>query len=130
MIVVDASILAVALGDGGRDGDSARARLSGEQIAAPELIDLEVASVLRKQVAARSLTVARAKQALSDLLALSMQRAPHRPLLERCWELRDNFTVYDAAYVALAEALSVDLLTADKRIAKAPGLHCRVTTLA
>jgi predicted nucleic acid-binding protein len=55
-----------------------------------------------------------------------MERVPHRPLLPRCWELRDNFTVYDAAYVALAELLDVLFLTADTRIAEAPGPGCEI----
>jgi predicted nucleic acid-binding protein len=57
------------------------------------------------------------------------QRAPHRHLLRRCWELRDNLTVYDAAYTALAELLQTTLLTADKRLARAPGPHCDIETL-
>jgi predicted nucleic acid-binding protein len=68
--------------------------------------------------------------ALDDLLALPVERASHRPLLARCWELRDNLSVYDAAYVALAEALGTPLLTADARLAKAPGLKCAVEVLS
>jgi predicted nucleic acid-binding protein len=58
-----------------------------------------------------------------------MARAPHRPLLPRCWELRDNLTVYDAAYVALAERLDTTLLTADARLAGAPGPRCLIEVL-
>jgi predicted nucleic acid-binding protein len=58
-----------------------------------------------------------------------MQRAPHRPLLTRCWELRDNLTAYDAAYVALAEALESVLLTADAHLANAPGVTCPIEML-
>jgi predicted nucleic acid-binding protein len=129
VLVVDASVLAVALADDGRDGDKARARLRGEHLAAPELIDLEVASVLRRQFAAGHLDTRRAELALADLVDLPLRRAPHRPLLERCWELRGNLTVYDAAYVALAEALDCDLLTGDARVAKAPGPRCRIEVL-
>src|ERR1035441_4222389 len=57
------------------------------------------------------------------------QRAPHRPLLPRCWELRDNLTIYDAAYVALAEALHATLLTGDRRLARAPGPQCPIEIL-
>ncbi len=71
----------------------------------------------------------RAALALADLAALPLRRAPHRPLLIRCWELRDNLTVYDASYVALAEVLDVTLLTGDGRLARAPGLRCHVETL-
>lgn len=129
VLVVDASVLAVALADDGKDGDKARARLRGEQLAAPELIDLEVASVLRGRLAGGHLDVRRAELALADLVDLPVQRAPHRLLLTRCWELRANLTVSDAAYVALAEALDIDLLTGDVRLAKAPGPRCRIETL-
>ncbi len=72
----------------------------------------------------------RAKVALSDLAALPVRRISHRPLVERCWELRHAVTVYDAAYVALAEALEIPLLTADARLSRAPGLRCRVDLLS
>ncbi len=129
MIVVDASVLATALGDDGPDGDRARARLRGERLSAPELVDLEVASVMRRQVQGGEVDIRRAALALADLAALPLQRAPHRPLLARCWELRDNLTVYDASYVALAEALDVTLLTGDGRLARATGPRCRVEML-
>jgi predicted nucleic acid-binding protein len=129
VLVVDASVLVLALGDDGADGDVARARLRGEELAAPELLDLEVTSVLRKQRSLGALDDRRARLALSDLGALPLQRAPHLPLLSRCWELRENLTVYDAAYVALAELLQVDLLTADRRLAAAPGPRCGIEVL-
>ena len=129
MLVVDASVIATALADDGNDGDRARARLSGQHLAAPELLDLEVTSVLRGQMRSGALDARRAQLALTDLRALPLQRAPHLPLLARCWELRDNLTVYDAAYVALAEALDADLLTADQRLSKAPGPRCRIEVL-
>jgi predicted nucleic acid-binding protein len=129
VIVVDASVLATALGDDGPDGDRARARLRGERLSAPELVDLEVASVLRRQVQGGEVDIRRAALALADLAALPLRRAPHRPLLARCWELRDNLTVYDASYVALAEALDVTLLTGDGRLARAPSPRCRVEML-
>lgn len=129
MIVVDASVLVVALADDGGDGDAARARLRNEPLAAPELIDLEVGSVLRRQLAAGAIDERRARLAISDLVEIPMMRAPHRPLLPRCWELRDNLTIYDAAYVALAEELEWLLLTADARLAQAVGPRCQVEIL-
>jgi predicted nucleic acid-binding protein len=129
VLVVDASVIAVALADDGADGDRARARLRGESLAAPELVDLEVASVLRGQLRAGTLNRRRAELALTDLEAMPMQRAPHRPLLVRCWQLRENLTVYDAAYVALAEALDAVLLTGDRRLATAPGPQCRIEVI-
>lgn len=129
MLVVDASVLAVALADDGVDGDTARARLRGEDLAAPELLDLEVASVLRRQTMGGVIDARRADLALADLNAIPLQRAPHQPLLARAWELRENLTIYDAAYVSLAEALQVRLLTGDKRLARAPGPRCHIEVL-
>jgi predicted nucleic acid-binding protein len=129
VLVVDASVLVVALADDGADGDAARARLRGEELAAPELLDLEVTSVLRKQRSAGMTDDRRALLALTDLRALPIHRAAHPPLLSRCWELRDSLTVYDAADVALAELLQADLLTADGRVAAAPGLRCGIEVL-
>jgi predicted nucleic acid-binding protein len=129
VLVVDASALAPALADDGRDGDTARARLQGQSVVAPELIDLETTSVIRRQLHAGQLDARRAELALVDLVELPLRRVPHRPLVGRCWELRDNLSVYDAAYVALAELLDVVLLTADARLAKAPGIRCQLDVL-
>lgn len=125
MIVIDASVLATALGDDGVDGDRMRHALAGEELAAPQMIDLEVASVWRRTLKDER----RVALALSDLEDLPLARASHLPLLARCWELRRNLTPYDAAYVALAEALSAELLTADRRLARAPGLACAIRVL-
>jgi predicted nucleic acid-binding protein len=125
VIVVDASVLAPALGDDGEDGDLARARLHGESLTAPELIDLEVMAVWRRRLDDER----RARLALTDLAEIPLTRCPHAPLITRCWELRHNVSPHDAAYVALAEALEVPLLTADARLARASGLRCEVETL-
>jgi predicted nucleic acid-binding protein len=130
VIVVDASVLAPALADDDADGDLARERLRGEQLVTPELVDLEVVSTLRRAARAGRLGQERSGQALADLAALPLRRVPHLPLLARVWELRDNLTAYDAAYVALAEAVDVLLLTADGAWVKAAGIHCRVEVLA
>lgn len=129
MIVVDASVLAPALADDDSDGDLARERLRGERLAAPELIDLKVASTLRRALRAGRLDQRRSGQALVDLAALPVRRAPHLSLLPRIWELRDNLTAYDAAYVALAEALRATLLTADVALSRAAGVRCEVEIL-
>jgi len=126
VLVVDASVLVVALADDGPDGDHARVRLRGQQLAAPELLDVEVASVLRRQVRLGAVAPRRAELALADLAAAPVARAPHQPLLGRCWELRDNLTTYDATYVALAEALGVDFLTGDVRLANTTGPRCHI----
>jgi predicted nucleic acid-binding protein len=130
VIVVDASVLAVALCDDGTDGRRARGRLVGETLAAPELIDLEVVSVWRRLVAAKHMTARRATAAISDLEDLPLQRSAHRPLVARIWELRHVVTPYDAAYVALAEALNVVLVTADARLARAPGVRCEIEAIS
>jgi predicted nucleic acid-binding protein len=126
LIVVDASVLAPALADDGADGDRLRARLAAETLAAPALADLEVLSVLRKAALAARLDDRRSEQAVADLAALPLRRAPHLPLLPRIWELRENLTVYDGAYVALAEVLEAPLLTADERVAAAPNVRCEI----
>lgn len=130
MIVVDASVVAVALGDDGADGERARDRLTDDALAAPELIDLEAVSVWRRHVAAKLMTARRAALAVSDLENLPLRRSPHRPLLDRIWELRHSVTPYDAAYVALAETLDVVLVTADARLARASGIRCEIEAIA
>lgn len=129
MIVVDASVLAPAIADDGADGDRVRERLRGERLAAPELIDLEVVSTIRRAARGGRLDDRRSGQALADLAALPLHRVPHLPLLSRVWELRDNLTAYDAAYVALAEALDALLLTADGPMGRASGIRCEVEVL-
>lgn len=129
MIVVDASVLAPALGDDDADGDRARERLRGERLVAPELVNLEVVSVLRRAARAGRLEERRSAQALADLGALPLRRVSHLPLLPRVWELRDNLTAYDAAYVALAEVLGALLLTADGPLKRATGIRCEIEVL-
>lgn len=127
MIVADASaILEVLL-----QGESApliEARLidAGERIHAPALIDLEVAQVLRRYVTRGEMTPARARMALDVLRGFPMERHLHEPLMIRVWELRENLTAYDAAYVALAEGLRATLVTCDARLAQAPGVRATV----
>lgn len=130
MIVVDASVVVTALADDGPDGDRTRDRLRGERMAAPQVIDLEVTSAWRRLTSSGHLDDRRARLAITDLLALRLQRVPHAPLLRRCWELRASLTIYDAAYVALAEVLDTPLLTADRRLADAPGPRCPIEVIA
>jgi predicted nucleic acid-binding protein len=130
VIVVDASVLAVALGDDGTYGSAARRRLANETLAAPEIVDLEVVSVWRRLVAAKQMTARRAGAAVIDLRDLPLRRAPHRPLLDRIWELRHSVTSYDAAYVALAEALNAVLITADAKLARAPRTKCEIEVVS
>jgi predicted nucleic acid-binding protein len=97
---------------------------------APHLLDLEVAQVLRRYLAAGLITAARADHALEDLGDLPLTRYPHHPLLGRIWDLRNNLTAYDAAYVALSEALDAPLLTCDRKMASAAGLYAKVEVVA
>jgi predicted nucleic acid-binding protein len=130
MIVVDASVVVTSLADDSDDGDRVRGRLRGERLVAPHLIDLEVVSAWRRLAAAGQLDDRRVALAMTDLNALRIERAPHQPLVRRCWELRENLTVYDASYVALAEAIDAVLLTGDRRLAEAPGVRCSVEVMS
>jgi predicted nucleic acid-binding protein len=97
-----------------------------ESLHAPHVIDLEIASALRRVVAERRIHEARGLVALRDLAELPLTRYPAGPMLERIWELRPTLTTYDAAYVALAEALEVPLLTTDERLARSHGHHAEI----
>jgi predicted nucleic acid-binding protein len=92
-------------------------------------VDLEVLAVLRRRLAAGDLDNRRAELALRDLEDLPIVRYPHLPFARRAWELRANLTPYDAVYVALAEVLECSLVTADRRLAAAAGVRCRVEVL-
>ena len=120
MIVIDAS----ALTDFLIGRTSAIAAVSGEfaghehtGLHAPELVEPETLSALRRMARSGALTDARASAALADLAALRLVRYPHAPLRDRVWALRHNLTAYDATYLALAEALDATLLTADRGLA-------------
>jgi predicted nucleic acid-binding protein len=119
-----------ALTEEGHAGDTARRRLRRDYLVAPEIVELEVASALRRQVSAGVVDARSAGIALRHLHGLPMRKAAHRPLLGRIWELRDTVTPYDAAYVALAELMGVTLVTADARLARAPGIDCKVEVLS
>lgn len=93
---------------------------------APHLLDIEVAQVVRRYAANGEIDAERGRSALEDLADLPLRRYPHDFLLSRVWDLRDNFTAYDAMYVALAEVLDAPLLTRDKRLAASPGHRARI----
>ena len=125
MVVIDASVLV----DGLLVVGAARARLASDNLQAPELIDVELLSVLRRLVLADQLPEGHALQALATANRLGLRRHPSRSLWPRAWELRSNLSAYDALYVALAEQLNSPLLTADARLARAPGLRCPIEVL-
>jgi predicted nucleic acid-binding protein len=93
---------------------------------APHLIDVEVAHALRRYAISGQIDAERGHAALAILADLPLNRYPHRFLLPRIWDLRNNLTAYDAVYVALAETLEVPLLTRDRRLAGAAGHHARI----
>ncbi len=128
-MVVDASVIAPALADDGPDGDRVCERLRGEHLIAPELLDLEVVSVIRKALLVGNIAERKALLAIKDLVDIPIKRVSHRSLLPRVWEVHQYITTYDAVYIALAEALNVALATADARPAKAPQLQCVVEYL-
>lgn len=125
MIVVDASAAVSALLSEG----PARRTLAAEQIHVPHLIDSEVSSGLRRRVAARKMTPDAGWTTLDTWRSLGMTRYPMFSVLDRVWQLRDNLSAYDAAYVALAELLDCALLTADGRLSRAPGTRCPITVV-
>ena len=125
MIVVDASAALTSLLNDG----PARAAFGRERLHAPYLLDSEVASGLRRRVLAGQLGAADGWNALNTMRRLGMTRYPAHTLAERVWQLRENLSAYDATYVALAEALGCDLLTADARLTRSPGIRCSVTVV-
>jgi predicted nucleic acid-binding protein len=130
VIVLDASaVLELLLST--RAGARVAARLaeSSESLHAPHLLDLEVAQVLRRAEATGALSARRSRAAIQDLADLDLQRYPHDVLLPRVWDLRRNVTAYDAAYLALAEALGAPVVTFDARLARAPGHRATVELL-
>ena len=111
MIVVDASaMIELLLRAPAAAAVDARLFEPGETLHAPHLLDVEVAQVVRRYVANGDIDADRGREALDDLAALRLRRYPNDLLLPRIWALRHNLTAYDAAYVALAEALDAPLL--------------------
>lgn len=130
MIVIDASVLANVVGDDGSDGQRARlAFRNAGDVAAPDLADVETVAVLRKRWIAGTVSDERFAAAVDDLGQLDIDRYPALRFMRRAYELRANVTAYDSAYVALAEVLGCELLTADKRLASAPGPRCVIRVL-
>jgi predicted nucleic acid-binding protein len=133
MLVVDASaVTELLLGRPAAEGVASALREHDFHLHAPHLVDVDVLSALRRVVAAGDASPARAAAAVDDLIDLPIHRYAHEALVSRIWELRDNFSAYDAAYLALAEVLVDDgapLLTADTRLARAASEHTGVEIL-
>ncbi len=126
MVVIDSSALVEYLIGTDTISERVRARCARERLAAPYAADLECVSSIRGMVLGKKLPADEGKRALRSLNALKLRRYAHKPLLPRIWELRDNMWPYDAAYVALAERLGVELVTTDGKFARTPGLRCVV----
>jgi predicted nucleic acid-binding protein len=127
VIVVDACVISDALVDDGPVGASARSALTADpHWAAPAHLLVEVVSVIRGRALAGKLGQARAREAIGTLPTLVIDQVAAADLVERIWQLRDNLSAYDAAYVAAAELLRCPLLTGDARLAKAPGVRCEI----
>jgi predicted nucleic acid-binding protein len=127
VIVVDASVvIEVLLNTPAGIQMAERLFDPDETLHAPHLLDVEVAQVLRRYTRTRELDTDRGLQALEDLVDFPLTRYPHDLFLLRIWELRHNVTAYDAAYIALAEALGVPLMTRDAALASAPGNRARI----
>jgi predicted nucleic acid-binding protein len=130
LIVIDASVLANVVGDDGSDGQRARAEFRGAgDVVAPDLVDVETVAVLRKRWLGGTVTDRRLEAAVEDLGQLDLDRYPVLRFMRRAYELRANVTAYDSAYVALAEELGCELLTADQRLASASALRCAIRVL-
>lgn len=132
MPVVDASVVVTVLADA-EHASWAEAQLSNggadRSLWVPHLIDAEVGQALRREVAVGRLDEGRADAALLDLTRMPLRRIDHVGLIHRAWELRHNFSFYDALYVALAEGLDVPLVTLDRRLARAAGDATKVAVL-
>lgn len=126
MLVLDTSALLAVLVEGKPDRELVRRLSEDGDLHAPHLIDIEVLHALRRLVRAGSITADRATDARTDLDDLAITRYGHEPLADRIWSLRENLTAYDAAFVALAEALDAALVTCDVRLARAPGVTAEV----
>lgn len=127
-VVIDASALVAALVDSGPDGRWAE-RFLHEDLAAPHLLPVEAANVLRRAALKRDISDDVASLAHGDLLDLRIELVPYALVAERTWELRHNLTAYDASYVAVAELLDVPLATFDQRLVRSAGPTCTFLTV-
>ncbi len=131
MIVIDASaVLELLLRTARGEQVESRVFEAEETLGAPHLLDVEVAQCLRRLATSREMTARRAEQALRDFADFRIERFAHVELIPRVWQLRDSMTAYDAAYVALAEALDASLLTCDSKLGRSHGHRARIEVVA
>lgn len=127
MIVVDSSVVVSSLADNGPVGTACASRLSTEpRLVAPAILDAEVVHALRGLVSGKKIAATVAGAAIQALPRLGIERLPVQLLVSRMWELKDNATAYDAAYVAMAEQLNARLVTGDRKFLGIPGRRCVV----
>lgn len=127
MSVIDAAVFVDALVGVGAHGELARQEVRREPaLQVPAIFGAEGASALRGLCLRGDLSAHRASAALEQVRRVRTVQFPFEPFAPRVWELRDNLTVYDAWYVALAEWLRTDLVTGDRRLTNAPGPRCAV----
>lgn len=130
MIVIDASaLIEVLLNTASASRVADRLFGRNDTLHAPHVLDLEVSQVLRRYTLSGAMDAQRSEQALEDLAGLPLNRYPHNIFLQRIWALRRNLTAYDAAYIALAEALDAPVVTRDGALARAPGHSARVEVI-
>jgi len=122
MLVVDTSAVLAVLAERGPDPALVQRLADDGDLHAPDLIDIEILQALRGLVRGGKLSADRADDVRTDVADLAITRYGHEPLADRIWSLRDNLTAYDAAFIALSEALEVPLVTCDARLAAAPGI--------
>lgn len=124
-LVVDASVVVAALVDRGMEGQWAEEMLVSAPLAAPHLLLVEAANILRRAALARQISEDTAALAHSDLVQLRVELFPYELSAARVWELRATVTAYDAWYVALAESLDASLATLDRKLSRASGPRCK-----
>ncbi|HET8930812.1 MAG TPA: type II toxin-antitoxin system VapC family toxin [Acidimicrobiales bacterium] len=127
-VVCDASAIVALLLDSGPDGSWVAGQFDEAALAAPGLMPFEAANIIRRHQLGGQVSADQAIQAHADLVDLPVEYWPYEVVARRAWELRSNLTVYDAAYVAVAERLGCRLVTLDGRIGRAPGVRCEVAT--
>jgi len=127
-LVIDSGFVVAALVDSGPVGTWADHLLVTDNLAAPHLMPVEVANVLRRAAMAGEISADTAAMAHGDLLSLRVELFAYEPFATRVWELRENVTAYDGWYVALAESLDAELATLDLRLTKATGPRCAFAT--
>ncbi|MYC08157.1 MAG: type II toxin-antitoxin system VapC family toxin [Chloroflexi bacterium] len=124
--VADSSALVASVVDHGSDTRWVDAAFAGEDLACPELALAEASNILRRMELAGQLSYTEATAAYTELFDIDIVLYPFTPFAERIWQLRNNLTIYDAWFVALAEALDCPLVTLDRRLSRAPGPTCAI----